>query len=202
MRVNNFTVQVREGIEWESGHVKLGHGAVYSLRLGNDDPRRRCDAEVLVDGKHAGTFRLDAGQNMTLERPAHDSGRFTFFAADSSAAGQAGVADVARDQRGLIQVTFRPERRRPPVLRDGPLSLCSAGTPRAFGYNEPTAKGLEAGVTGLTGQSAQQFHDVAALDYDPAGTVTISLRLVCSSEAAVRPLTAVPRSNPVPAPVE
>ncbi len=59
---------------------------------------------------------------------------------------------------------------------------------------------VSAGATGLSGQSGQKFSTVAELDYDPDETVTVTLRLV-AAEPGPRPLTAVPRANPVPAPV-
>lgn len=212
MRVGSFSVYVPEGRERDSGHVELPHGSVYTLRLGNHGSRR-CDAEVSIDGKSVGVFRLNGG-TMTLERPADDNGRFTFFAADSAEGAQAGAGSVGRVDRGLVQVVFRPERERPMgVVRGagfekGGTTLTSLGDnevrSRCFGGEEKTSGGIlglnQAGVTGLTGQSDQNFVSVANLDYDLNGAVTISLRLVTG--VAVRELRPVTRGNAVPAPVQ
>ncbi len=110
MRVGTFSVYVPQGDERASGHVELPHGMVYTIAMTNHDYCRRCDAEVEVDGKSVGAFRLDKGCALTLERPSHDVGMFTFFQVDTQEANAAGVANVVKEERGLIRVTFRPER--------------------------------------------------------------------------------------------
>lgn len=209
MRFGHFSLLIPEGREVNGGHVEMPHGKVYTLRLGNHEHSRRCDAAVMVDGKEVGCFRLAGGQTMTLERPAHDTGCFTFFRADSAEGQQAGAANVGKDERGLVQVTFRPERQRRPQGMLRSVGLCSigereektSGSLRGLGGEPSFSAGQNsAGVTGLTGQSAQSFYEVAALDYDPSGEVTISLRLVAGM--AVRELTPTVRGNAVPAPVE
>ena len=110
MRVNNFSVLVPQARETDSGHATIQHGTVYHIRLGNHDYRRRCDAEVSVDGKVIGLFRINANDSFTLERPADNTGRFTFFDAGTDEAKVAGVDGITKDDRGLIQVTFKPER--------------------------------------------------------------------------------------------
>jgi hypothetical protein len=216
MRIASFSVLIPEGREHGSGHVELPHGRQYTVRLGNHDHGRRCDAEVTIDGKCVGVFRLGVGETMTLERPADDDGRFTFYRADTAEAAQAGAASVGSADRGLVQVRFRPERPRqytPPatgVVRPMGMGggICrSAGFgPRGQsvigGTTEPDYAPPQnaAGVTGLSGQSSQRFVTVANLDYDPVGEAVITLRLV-AGEAGPRELKAVaPRANAVPAP--
>lgn len=221
MRVGSFSVYVPEGRERDTGHVALPHGTQYRLTLASHHGRR-CDAEVLMDGKPMGVYRLDAGRAWTLERAAHDHGKFTFFKADSPEADAAAVQGVPKDLRGLIQVTFRVEKARQPVVRPMSLrqhptqefitrsaepELMGAATPDCAEYSDENSFGrvenTSAGITGLTGHSDQQFTSVAGLDYDPAEETTITLRLICAEEPAVRPLTpALPRANHVPAPVQ
>lgn len=227
MRVANVNVQIIEGRETDNGHVVIPHGTQYRLKLANYDHFRRSDATVVIDGKEVGAWRLDAGQTIVLERPQHDTGRFTFHEAASTEGQAGGAAGVGAADRGLVQVTFRMERRQPPrpygaggqsVVRS--MHLRPASTPtcadipeygggargQSFQNEIKTGCSLEgltgnekAGITTLTGQSDQRFHEVAPLDYDPALEVTVSIRLV--SGPAVRPLLAVPRGNPVPAPL-
>lgn len=225
MRVANFSATIPEGREKDSAHVVIPHGTKYTLRLQNHHNSRRTDAAVTIDGKPMGVFRLDAGRgSITLERPAHDEGRFTFYAANTEEYAAAAGGAVAADDRGLVRVVFRPEKA--PAARVGNVTLppdafdrqgsnvypaggeqkTSGGIVlplacRAKSFGGPRGQSVTAGVTGLSGHSRQKFTDVEALDYDPGEEVTITLRLVAAADGP-RPLTAaVPRSNPVPAPV-
>lgn len=212
MRVGNFSVLVLPGRERDSGHVVLPHGSVYSLRLGNNFSGRRCDAEVTIDGKPVGTFRLASGEAMTLERPAHDEGRFTFYRADSAEAATAGGGKISGDARGLVQVVFRPEMRNLSqyVTRGGTAETSldcykggeektSGGIIRSMGMGQ--AQNCSAGITGLSEHSNQRFQEVACLNYDVANETTITLRLVAGDEGPRELTAAQVRSNPVPAPV-
>jgi hypothetical protein len=220
MRVGNFSLQIPEARERDSGHAEIPHGTVYAIRLGNHTGRQ-CDAEVVVDGKPVGGFRIDAFGSITLERPAHDTGRFTFYRAGTSEAAAAGEANVATDSRGLVQVTFQPERYRPPpVARSGglrPMSvgpqyevktsgslrhMAPAGAGGQMSYGGTTETCAAPGVTGLSGRSNQSFYNVSSLDYDPAEVVTITLRLVAVADGP-RELTPADRgqANPVPSPL-
>jgi hypothetical protein len=187
----------------------------------------RCDVEVRVDGLDQGTYRLDAFGGMTLECPgAKDKGRFTFFRSSSDAGRAAGADAVSRDDRGLVQATFRyekPRRVRPAktVVRTTGFRGGASGQSQSYGSrwqsdmteslrSVGTAhgmdKGVESGVTGLTGHSDQQFRTVSPLDYDPDNVVVVSLRLIASDDqtVGVRPLPGrtPPAANPVPAPAE
>lgn len=128
MRVGNFSLLVPEGRERDSGHVELPHGQVYKLKLMNHTRDRRCDAQVMVDGKEVGCFRVSKGGWVEIERPVNDQGKFTFFKADSSEAEAAGAGKVDKDLRGLIQVVFKPEKK--PVTRsilDNAVPTCRMG---------------------------------------------------------------------------
>ncbi len=214
MRVGNFSLIVPEGVERESGHVAIRDSQQYTLRLINHCYDARCDVLVTIDGKDMGLYRINAGQQMILERSSLDNGRFTFFSAKSAAGQQVGAAGVAVDLRGLIFATFKPERRRERHVKTSVLRTHSVGmTQPDFGEKHHLGEcdmprgmshvdsRLGAGVTGLTGHSDQQFTTVSALDYDPAGETTINLRLGVD-EFNPRPMTGRTQSNPVPAPVE
>jgi hypothetical protein len=175
MRLRDFSFTIPEGRETADGYVELSHCAHYTLNLSNDTAQR-CDVEVFIDGGVVGVWRIDARSSIRIERPVHDTGKFTFYRAGTAEARKAGV--VVTDNTGLLRAIFKPERQ-----------------DRAL-YSRP-APG--AGGTGLSGRSDQKFHSVAALDYDEANFVTINLRLVAPAEEP-RPL--FPRSTPVPPPVE
>ena len=176
MRLGYFSVEIPEGNELINGYVDIDHNIKYSIQLSNSG-ERPCDAEVEVDGKLVGIWRVPSGSHIALERPVHDTGHFTFYRFDSAEAQKAGL--VQSEKLGLISVLFKPEK--PPVESDIKYSTRSAP-----------------GGTGLSGKSEQKFRDVQALDYDEAGFVQIHLRLGCKADEP-RPLT--PVSTPVPPPL-
>lgn len=218
MRVGNYSVLVPEGVERETGHVHLAHGRQYTIQLLNHDYQRACDAELTVDGKPLGGFRLRPGGRAVLERAPHDHGRFTFYAAGTGEAAAAGEAAVAVPDKGLVQVRFVPERRRPdPVhqvkgsvlyARGGVRGQSAGGEarpaedPTAFGPLRPAGAEEKTcgGITGLSGHSDQQFVTVGSIDRDEAAAVVISLRLVALPDGP-RELRPAAQGNPVPAPV-
>jgi hypothetical protein len=163
MRVGSFSLLVPEGRERDSGHVEIPHGQVYTLRIGNH-LGRRCDAEVTVDGKPIGGFRVESFQTITLERPGHDTGRFTFYKAGTSEAQAAGESKVASDDRGLVQVVFRPEKTPPaPPPRVGhvhPMGM-SAG-PQYQSDEVKTSGGIIRPRSMGGGQSCSAFPDAPA----------------------------------------
>ena len=213
MRVANFSLLIPEGRERDSGHVEIAHGKVYTLRLMNHWQERACDAEVVIDGKPVGTFRVDAGRSVTLERPAHDDGRFTFYEATSGEAQAAGAGKVSVGERGLVQVRFRPGKPIRSHVLEGMVLCSDKGTRPRGGVGCQSAgndvsleclsaeQTVKAGVTGLSGQSGQRFVTVADLDYDPAHETTVTVRLVALPSGPRELTAAVSRANPVPSPV-
>ena len=225
MRIGNFSVDVVPGRELSGGHIEMEHGRQYELMLRNDG-HVRCDAEISVDGKDLGGYRVNAHSSWRLERGSNDRGKFTFYRAGSSEAAQAGLGAVSDSQLGVISVRFRPERQQKVVrthsilrgqsfrgspqgsLGDEPCYGASSLGDSSRSWDEEKTSGgisfgaecrnLSAGGTGLSGYSNQDFVTVANLEYDLAGEVTINLRLVCGV-AEPRPLQ--PVGNPVPHPV-
>lgn len=107
---SNFSVRVPEGVEETDGYVVLKHGQEFSIMLRNDT-EDRCDAEVEVEGKYIGTFRVDPKKGITLTRPADDTGKFVFFKKGSKEFNKVHGGDVSFDTQGLVTVTFRPEKK-------------------------------------------------------------------------------------------
>lgn len=173
MKLNGFSVTILEGKEATDGYVYMKHGTQYTILLQNEI-NRRCDAEVYLDDQQVGIWRIDCNSTVRIERPVHDSGRFTFYQVGTPEAHKAGIAETT--STGLIRVLFKPERT---DLKDSVVS--------------PLAR--IAGGTGLSGHSAQQFTSVVPLDYAPEDFVIINLRLVSLVEDEPRPLF---RSTPIP----
>lgn len=172
MRLDDYSFSIPEGRETEEGYVYLHHGTKYTIRLDNAGDRR-CDAKITIDGKSVGSFRVDAYDSFLIERPAEEDGCFTFYKSGSPEAESAQLGDD--DSLGLISVEFRPERISSGIDSETKLYQSALRTPS------------EAGGTGLSGESKQEFNSTKALTSDPAEHVTIHLRLVCEPNDA-RPL--------------
>lgn len=212
MRIGNYSVLVPEGYEHGSGHVGLRHGQVYTLRIGNHG-RGKCAAQIVIDGKDMGLYRIGGRDTVTLECPFHDKGRFTFFRSGSQEADAVGGVMVDSEARGLLQVRFKPEVQRGPVYRGAVSGFMDGGQPKSVGRmssagplgmfgEEKTSGGIAGpGVTGLTGQSNQQFTQVAGIEHDPMAEVLISLRLVEMDKSGPRELKPAYQANPIPRPV-
>lgn len=186
MYLNDFSVRIPEGKEVSGGYVEMLHGTTYRLVLRNSR-NVSCDARVEIDGKHVGTWRIRGIQSITLERPAHDDGQFTFYKLGTRD-GDAVELNGHNPSLGLIKVTFTPEKQKTPQRNE-------------VVYRGGVAKGLgtlSAGGTGLSGHSNQQFVDAEYLDLDYSQQTVIHLRLVCN-DSGPRPLTRY--STPVPPPV-
>ena len=194
MHLNQFSVDVPQATEISGGYAELPHGTQFTIELHNYRSVC-CDANVVVDGKDIGTFRINPYGMATLERVPHDTGRFTFYTSTSHEAAMIRVAEVAESNRGLISATFTPE-----LVVQALISpdLVAKGVPTR---GTPTAQaGVTSGVTGLSGHSGQQFVSVDSITYDYSQRTTITLRLVCPSSSP-HPLTPAPLSTPIPPPV-
>lgn len=215
MFLNGYSVRIPEGEERAHGYVHLRHGQTYSLVLGNKS-ECRCNVNVAIDGKDVGTWRMERGQTMKLERPVNEAKLFTFYKA-ASAEGASVGADVGKQEQGLLTVTFVPEdTTRPAQVFKGNVhrSFEDSGsgyrggetllaTPQSYagarGFNN-----LSAGVTGLSGYSNQSFGVAEHMRLDHASTQVVNLRLVCVDASVVDPTPLRPvtsQSTPVPSPL-
>ena len=189
--VNNFSVRVPEGSESDDSYVTLRYGTKYRLLLINGKAVR-CNAKVEIDGKHQGTWQIEAGDRIILERPAQDEACFTFYKLESKEAQQVELS--ASPNLGLIKVTFTPElvRQQPEITRSygGGQSVSFKGVTRGV------TRGMSAGGTGLSGHSDQNFGRAERMELDDSQQTVIHLRLVAASEDEPRPLRSF--SNPIP----
>ena len=120
--LNGFSVSCPEAQEETSdNYVVMKHGQTFSLRLHNGHKENgKCipaDAEIYVQGKYCGTFRVAAGQTVWLERPLNDSGKFTAYRNNTREAKQAEIDPTSYDN-GLIKVVWKPGREQPDFVRD------------------------------------------------------------------------------------
>ncbi len=94
----------------EKNYVELPHNTEYKVRLYNGCATR-CDAEVEIDGKVAGVFRIAAKSFILIDRPANEARHLTFLRDTSKEATESGIRS-GESVNGVIRVTFRPERQR------------------------------------------------------------------------------------------
>jgi hypothetical protein len=131
-----------------------------------------------------------------LERPEHDTGRFTFYKLGTAGAGAAQL-DGNDPNLGLVKVTFTPERKRDYVSRPPRPILYSRGDM----YCLTTSRGMSGaspGGTGLSGESGQRFGIADYIEYDYSRQTTIHLRLVCRNDGSRDPRPLTSTSNPIP----
>lgn len=210
MKIGNCSATIEGGREQASGHVAMKHGQTYKITMSNSDMDRRCDAEVVIDGKPVGCWRVRYGGSVTIERPANEARLLTFFEAGTPEA-VAGQINANASQMGLVQVTFRFEKLLQRPFRTAVVASASCDvSPAVAGGSSVrgverymSAKGAEVrpGGTALTGHSDQEFSTVAHLDYSDEPPTVVTLRLVSDQQPAISPLRPASVSNPVPAPV-
>ncbi len=181
--VGLYELCIPQGLPRATGHVLISHRQQFSVLLKNRN-EMRCDAQVAIDGKVVGSWRIPPHGKIELERPVNDAGRFTFYMLGSKEARQAGIS--ATDAVGLVSVTFMPELPPRPI------------PPRSV-HESQLSFSPKQGGTGLSGQSAQTYATVVPLNYDRNNFVTINARLYCD-DGAPRPLVAASGSVPSPLP--
>ncbi len=192
-----FSLSVQNRADDHRGYVRMDHGAVYSLCF-RSDIGRAADAEVSIDGLPMGTWRLSPRRSACIDRPADDTGQFTFYRADSADGYAVGSAQVGRSDKGRVSVRFIPEVERTypvptpyfPQSRSAPEQEMFAedsisGAARSYAAphtqrskTSPPRDRLGAGVTGLTGESDQRFGTAKSIKRDYAAAVILELRLV------------------------
>lgn len=223
MFLNGFSVRVVGGKELAGGYVEMDHGAIYKLQLRNTHDRR-CDVLIDIDGKRVGGWRIEPHEIAVLERPINERGMFTFYRVDSVEGDQIGLDSLPINDRGLVQVTFNLEEiKRTPVpraLKEHNIGYPISASARTLFSSRKISKqpvemdfmdqgkhrlcnfsasveSHEAGATGLSGHSQQEFREVNRLwKYDEAMKTVISLRLIAKKN--VRPLQDLFNSNPIP----
>ncbi|MEA5522875.1 hypothetical protein [Limnoraphis robusta] len=193
MKLGNFSLRIPEGKELKTQHVILSHGQQYTIEIANSS-NLKCDASIYLDGDFVGNYRLDPGQVWAVEHPPDSQGRFTFYRSGSEDAKIVGEDAVENQNKGLVQVTFFPEKQ---VLRAKGIRRL-----RAFASGDET-RDFSGGVSGLSGHSFAQYSTAESIDKDENNAVTINLRLVIQSDNdsdTPQPLSSRKSrmSNPIP----
>ena len=66
-----------------------------------------CNLDISIDGYDIGGWVVDGGQELTIERPAYEAKRFTFYRV-KAAPKEAGI-ESGRSKNGVVKCVFTPE---------------------------------------------------------------------------------------------
>lgn len=163
MRKSIFGLKVVGGKELSTGMTSLHHKQKFAIRLCNYSHNLSCNAELKVNGKVIGKYRVEAYKCIFIERPLHDDGCFTFYKHGSGEAEKIGL--IGQDSDGVIEVIFTPE------IDELPLCLYKRSN-----------DSLVTGGVGLSGQSQQKFIKASHIAEDIKQAILIKTRLVCDDE--------------------
>lgn len=146
----------------------LKHNSEYKVFIHNHHPTHKCTADVTIDGKSVGLFRINQASSITLERPSDRARKFVFYKCGTVEAKQAAICEN-NPYLGDVVVKITKEKKVPvqPVLFS-----CY----QSDGYDEVDG-GCEqsdsCGGTGLGEASSQRFVTVQPLNME---TESIYLR--------------------------
>ena len=190
---------VREFSENGERTVAVPFGAEYKLRLKNKS-NQRCKAKVYIDGMDVnydgGSFVLDAGQTLDLERFVEDlnsGNKFKFISVEEGKrTGE--VQDPYSEDNGLIRVEFHPEKIDQwyfHTWNQGILDLNQTGSITTNSVDvsytcdsSPISKSVgsvqslnsTAGATTQGGNSNQSFTTVSDFNTDSPTIITLKMR--------------------------
>ena len=196
-----FELCIPQGRHLPSGHIALPNGAFYTIQLSNTNTLS-CNATVEIDGKLIGTWRIPADSTIELERPIHDTGRFTFYKLGTGGGIAAGLTET--EKLGLISVTFTPELRVQNHQSNIRRSTLRSNQYSDHEKNETNVKfsrhrSFERGGTGISGSSQQEFSEAEFINLDTKSSITIHARLV-AYDSSPRPLRSINQDIPPPLP--
>lgn len=163
------------------GYFILPNNSQYFIKLTNHRATP-ADAQVRVDGKEIGVFRIPARGHITIKRPAGMDRALIFVSESSPAAWQAGVRK-GRFENGVVQVTFVPEKIRyfSPIEIFESSSFTPRGSPMSgsmMKMSSPRSQ-LKSGATILGDRTSQIFSTARHLkEADVDNIRTLTARIV------------------------
>lgn len=171
----DFSLNIPNGKEKSSGYVHMKHDQKYKICMRNSSDVK-ADADVKIDGKDVGVWRVKAGKKLCINRPANDTGRFTFYKSNSYEAHLSNGSSISNGDKGVISVTFYPEKIKHYDVT--PYGNYHADSMPDILIQPRGRSSISSGVTGLSGHSNQKFKDAHNIDRDYSRQVTLELRLV------------------------
>lgn len=197
MRYEEFEVSINDenGVPFpeRDRRVEVPHGAHYQVFLYNH-LNRRAEAELSIDGKVLGTWRLNPHTPALLKTPTTGGKMFTAFFPDSAEGVTGELYNVPKNLLGLVTVKFFPEVQKIEPMRNvsDDSTLWNQNSPvKSLGIDDIVYRGASRGGsnaeasirskgmgTALMGDSNQHYGKVGALERDPNKIVIIHLRIV------------------------
>lgn len=153
-------------------YARLYHLQTYAIRLYSSHVGRS-NAVVEIDGKVVGKFRIQPQSSVTIERSRNNPKKFTFVRNGTPEFFDADLNGVAVDKRGLIKVTFYPEKFDRYTSENERIEA-----PGLSSKDQTENYAPKSGGTGLSGMSDQNFVDAPEINVDHNKKVTIYLRLI------------------------
>jgi hypothetical protein len=98
----------RKVIELINDQFQLDEGQEYLVAIYNHNPVQRIDADVEIDGKRIGIFRVMPDSHFVIERPVGIKRKLTFYT-ENSTFGRMGGLHFANPTQGSIVITISVE---------------------------------------------------------------------------------------------
>lgn len=166
---NNFSLSLLNSRDVQFENIDdtfyLNHGDTYKICLRNNSFNQKANANIFIDGKSIGMFRLNNNDKIIIERPAESAKKLTFYDAES-VQGAMSRLDINSPDIGCLKVVIDVESRALPLR---------VGRPTGYSYDYPDCLSSKIGGTGLSGSSSQRF--VAAEDIVTSERVVILAKM-------------------------
>jgi hypothetical protein len=162
-RFNGFGLGVYNGKAIKNGKIEMANGQVYSIKLEN---HRDTVAEgvLKIDGEVVGSFLLDPGHRIEIERPVDLSRKFTFYKLNKLPGSK--FSKYSSQKNGLIEAIFTP------------TFPSSYKKTKILNYHQSTYHNGNDGITAFTIPSNQRFAKYNRYNLDTADTTILDIKLV------------------------
>ncbi|XP_074616013.1 uncharacterized protein LOC141875597 isoform X3 [Acropora palmata] len=123
--LEGYSVQIVGGKHFSTPggeFVELKSGTQYEIRLKNSHPYA-CHVDISIDGYDVGGWIMQGGQQFTVERPAHEAKKFTFYRV-KKAPKDSGIDPSRTEENGVVKCVFTPE-----AFVDIPVTISGSSQP-------------------------------------------------------------------------
>lgn len=178
----NFGVRIDSGYvkKIDENYVAMEHNSEYTLTLQNYLDTI-CDANVSIDGRSVGKFRIDPQSSIQIERPASQNRKFVFLRDDSGEADRAGITSN-KYMNGVVVVEFIPEKMNfsKVAWKANSVSYSMASNRSVNAARQSSfSNDLSSGATALGDYSSQHFTSVGQIsDIDESLRQRIIFRII------------------------
>ncbi|XP_067054537.1 uncharacterized protein [Acropora muricata] len=128
--LEGYSVQIVGGKHFstpDGEFVELKSGTQYEIRLKNSHPYA-CHVDIFIDGYDVGGWIMQGGQQFTVERPAHEAKKFTFYRVKKAPKGS-GIDASRTEENGVVKCVFTPE-----AFVDIPVTISGSSQPLMISF--------------------------------------------------------------------